>query len=240
MSFQIKDILSSSPHSHTSDSTKTAATKVRSELKHQAGTTRGTPSQLLADTTSTVSLDIRAALGEMDTVKRSLRHERAKHQPKNPASVQDLVVHGEWTTTMDGDNFLVYDNGVDSASRMLVFASDAALTHLASSSTWFMDGTFDSCPSLFQQLYVIRAPLGESYVSCVYAFLSDKDQSTYEELLSAIVDKCEDLGFQPDPECINMDFESAAMNSVRSVFGPHVQVHGSYRVCNPKIDICMF
>ena len=75
---------------------------------------------------------------------------------------------------------------------------------------------------------MIRAPLGESYVSCVYAFLSNKDQSTYEEMLSAIVDKCEDLGFQPDPECINMDFESAAMNSVRSVFGPHVQVHGCF------------
>ena len=62
----------------------------------------------------------------------------------------------------------------------------------------FMDGTFNSCPSLFQHLYVVRATLGESYVSCVYAFLSNKDQSTYEELLSAIVDKCADLRFQPD------------------------------------------
>ena len=59
-------------------------------------------------------------------MKRSLGRECAKNQPKNPASVQDIVVHGEWTTTMDGDNFLVYDNGVDSASRMLVFASNAA------------------------------------------------------------------------------------------------------------------
>ena len=59
-------------------------------------------------------------------------------------------------------------------SILLVFASDAALTQLAQSDTWHMDGTFDSAPYIFQQLYVIRVPLGESAVSCVYAFLSSK------------------------------------------------------------------
>jgi len=38
----------------------------------------------------------------------------------------------------------------------------------------YMDGTFDSAPLQFQELYVIRAPPGDSAASCVYAFLPNK------------------------------------------------------------------
>ena len=45
-----------------------------------------------------------------------------------------------------------------------------------------MDGTFDTAPKLFTQLYVIRAKLGESAVSCAYALLTGKSQGLYEEM----------------------------------------------------------
>lgn len=35
-----------------------------------------------------------------------------------------------------------------------------------------MDGNFAMAPNVFNQLYVIRAPLGTSAVSCVYALLA--------------------------------------------------------------------
>ena len=84
---------------------------------------------------------------------------------------------------------MIYDNGVDSSNQMLVFGTDEGLRHLVSSTTWFLDGTFNVAPSLFTQLYVIRAPLGDSSVTCVYGFLINKNQSTYEEFLSAIQDR---------------------------------------------------
>ena len=87
----------------------------------------------------------------------------------------------------------IHDSGPESASRILVFASQSARTHLASADKWYMDGTFDVAPLLFQQLYVIRAPLGESAVSCVYAFLPNKLQTTYEEFLTAVISKCNGL-----------------------------------------------
>ena len=62
---------------------------------------------------------------------------------------------------------------------MLVYATDGGLYHLVNSDTWHMNGTFNSAPLLFNQLYVIRCPLVESFVSCVRV-LSDKLQSTYE------------------------------------------------------------
>ena len=216
------------PHSHDPQEQSVAVAKLGASLKERAAGSRGTLTQLMPDHTTDVPVDVHAALGNPDTVKRSLRRERAKHMPKNPASLSELMLDGEWTTTVDGDPFVIYDNGVDSSARMLVFGTDLGLRHLASSDSWFMDGTFDVAPLLFTQLYVIRVPLGESAVTCVYAFLPNKHQETYEELFSAIQDRCTELGFNVDPTTVTMDFEQAVINAMQSSFGPHVNIHGCF------------
>ena len=167
------------PHSHHPQDQAVAITKLRATWKDHAAGSRGTVTQLIADHTTYAPFDVRAGLGNPDTVKRSLRRECAKRMPKNPASLNDLTLDTEWTTTVDGEEFLVYDNGVDSSDRMLVFGTESGLRHLARSDTWFMDGTFDVAPMLFSQLYIIRAPLGKTAVTCVYAFLPNKQQETY-------------------------------------------------------------
>ena len=207
----------------------TAATKVRAIMKNTASTSRGSPGQLLANHTMEVSVDVRAAMGVTASIKRSLRREKGKTAPPNPPSLQDLVMSADWMTTggTDPRPFLIYDSGAR-ADRMLVFASEPALRHLARAETWYMDGTFDSAPLLFHQLYVIRVPVGNSAVSCVYSLLPDKHQATYEELFTAVTAKCTQLGFQPDPVTIITDYEKAAINAVQTTFGPDVQVHGCF------------
>ena len=88
---------------------------------------------------------------------------------------------------------------------MLVFGAPNALEHLAKSDIWMMDGTFDTAPRIFTQLYVIRTPLDTGSVSCVYALLSDKSGDTYQELLRVILERCDELGFQPDPTTVITD-----------------------------------
>ena len=226
---QIQTTIRTTPHSHDPNPYTTAATKIRSVIKEAAGTSRGTPAQLLADNTAAESLEVRVSMGARESIKRCIRREKAKAFPKSPAGLPDLVMPDEWCTTgTDNEQFLIHDSGPDAADRMLVFASDAALTQLARSDTWHMDGTFDSAPSIFQQLYVIRAPLGESAISCVYAFLSSKTQATYEELITAVLERCSDLGFQPDPTTIITDFEQATINAVSSTLGSDVQSRGCF------------
>jgi hypothetical protein len=91
-----------------------------------------------------------------------------------------------------------------------------------------MDGTFSTAPKFFQQLYVIRAPLGDSAVTCIYAFLSCKTQSIYEELLQAVVDACERLSISPDPSTVIIDFEQAVIKAIPSVLGQHVMARGCF------------
>ena len=51
---------------------------------------------------------------------------------------------------------------------------------------------------------------------------------TYEELFTAIQDRCTQLGFNVDPATVTLDFEQAVMNAIQSTFGPRVHIHGCF------------
>ncbi|XP_066943129.1 uncharacterized protein [Macrobrachium rosenbergii] len=69
---------------------------------------------------------------------------------------------------------------------------------------------------------------GSSSVSAVYALLPNKQHRSYEVVIKAIVDRCEELGFTPDPTVVITDFEKSAMNAVQSVLGHHVRMQGCF------------
>ena len=64
--------------------------------------------------------------------------------------------------------------------------------------------------------------------TCAYGLLPGKKRLHYEEFFQAIVDACEGSGCTPDPDCIHMDFELAAHQAVRNVFGSLVKVKGCF------------
>ena len=91
-----------------------------------------------------------------------------------------------------------------------------------------MDGTFNTPPKLFKQLYVIHARLRQSAVTCAYALLTGKSQEVYEEMLQAISRAAEELGFTLDPESVHLDFERPVINAVKNTFGSHVNKKGCF------------
>ncbi|XP_076052856.1 uncharacterized protein LOC143032268 [Oratosquilla oratoria] len=130
------------------------------------------------------------------------------------ALVKDLVVDSNFARTIDPNpqQFLIHDNN-SLPNRIIVFASESALRHLSAADVWYMDGTFATSPPGFKQLYVIHAQLGDSAVSCIYAFLSDKCESTYIDVLTAVIDRC------------TTDFVFTVINATRAVFGHHITTH---------------
>lgn len=125
-----------------------------------------------------------------------------------------------------GDNpqqFLLYDNGTDATERILIFSTNEHLELLGRSDTLFMDGTFGVCPSLFQQLYVVHGQVGTSHCPLLYALMERQTQSSYEELFNFIVDNS-----AAKPTFINVDFEIAVHQAIRSVFGNTVTIRGCF------------
>ena len=169
------------------------------------------------------SQDVREKFGRIETCKRDLWHQKQRLLPPEPAQVADLVIPDDWKTTevAHAQRFLLHDNE-GGQQRMLIFATDEQLRALANATVWHMDRTFSCCPRLFLQLYTIRVPL-ESSVTCVYAFLPNKRQATYEAFLQAITEECLNRNIPVVPSRVVTDFETAVINAVTSVLGQQVR-----------------
>ncbi|WAR14185.1 hypothetical protein MAR_004290 [Mya arenaria] len=201
---EVQTVLSSKDHNHEADFDKIEATKAVNVMKNGANISRGRPQQLVVDVLQPLPVEVRAAAGTTNAVKQRIRRQMNKLRPKDPASLQELDLSEDWKHTGEPYRhpFLLHDSGRDSENRILVFGTGQALRHLCASNKWYMDGTHPPTPGLFRQLYVIRAPLGNTAVTCVYALLPGKSQEIYEELFQSLDQKCEEMGLTPDSSIV--------------------------------------
>ncbi|KAL8590500.1 hypothetical protein ACOMHN_010936 [Nucella lapillus] len=229
-----EDIQVSTMHSHEADPHAVEVVKLRGKIRtqsQQSAASGGHLTQILASALVETTDPVKARLSRMDTLKRSIRHQRRGALPKDPASLREIEIPHEWRTTggPDPQPFLMHDSGSDSGpQRMIIFATDRKLRHLARADEWFMDGNFSMAPDHFCQLYVIRAPVGDTCVSCVYALLPNKTQETYEQMLQAILDRCDESQLMPDPSQVIVDYEKAVIQALHSKLGEHVEVKGCF------------
>lgn len=109
-----------------------------------------------------------------------------------------------------------YLNG---SCRISVFCSNEGRKLLGEAEEFFVDGTFQSCPQPFEQLFTIHGDLGASssetkVVPLVYALMSDKKQESYAALFAMIKSQIPDW----TPKKIHLDFEIAIANALMNIF----------------------
>jgi len=140
----------------------------RQDMK-QNGTndTNGRPNQILTVTMPTISDEAKALMPFPDTAKRLLRRVPAAHRPKDPRSLQDLNIIGDWTVISDDSpsRVLLYDNGQEVGEPVIIFAVDNQLKQLAQCVEWCMYRKFGGvifrkatgrCSVLLRSLDVIQ------------------------------------------------------------------------------------
>ena len=89
---------------------------------------------------------------------------------------------------------------------------------------WFIDGTFDSVPLIYTQLFTIHARLqGGKIIPCAYVFLPNKTQVSYTQSFRQLSVLHPNL----HPRTVLIDFELAIKNSLEATF-PGVIVKGCY------------
>ena len=129
----------------------------------------------------------------------------------------------EFKSTTHGEQFLLFDNGNGSSSRMLIFSTSTNLDLLSRSKLWLADGTFKTVPQIFYQLYTIHAFSNGREFPCVYALLSDKKEVTYNSFFLQL----KTLKIDLNPSHISVDFEQAAINAFRANF-PVTTIDGCF------------
>lgn len=102
-------------------------------------------------------LAVSMALPKISNMSRTIRRIRQRHQnaPAMPRSIEELNFEGNYTVTNKKDSFIIHDSGAN-PDRTVIFGTNANLEFLSACDEWYMDGTFDICPPLFQQVYTIH------------------------------------------------------------------------------------
>lgn len=169
--------------------------------------------------------DTDASVPAFKSVKSSMYRKRAERLPKQPQTLIDMKLDGEWLKTKSNSDFLQIDDGTE--DRILVFFTVSNLRILASSKTYYMDGTFHVAARLFKQLYIIYASAFDTLIPVCYALLPDKLETTYKRLFELLKMKAHQYNIELSPEIIQIDFEKAVINAVSQIF-PNSSIRGCY------------
>ncbi|KAJ3645124.1 hypothetical protein Zmor_022811 [Zophobas morio] len=125
-------------------------------------------------------------LPTVSSLSRSIRHAREKENsgPSVPLSLSELTIPAQYQNTAKGDKFLLYDSKDD--DRVLIFGTKKNLELLSNSTTWMMDGTFQTVPALFYQLYTIHGEVRNAYFPLVFGLLPKKSEAIYVKFFEKI------------------------------------------------------
>ena len=168
-------------HTHAPSQTEVEVTKVKSRIKRKATTTLETPQQILRTELRNISEGAAASLPGVSTLRRKIRKTRENFDtPPNPATREEIPeLPEQYQLTVNGEQFMTFDNGIGDHERMYIFASELGLQCLAESEHWYADGTFKVSPELFFQLYTIHGEQQGSIFPCAFGLLANKTEATY-------------------------------------------------------------
>ena len=213
-----------SEHTHSGDSVQTEANAVIAKIKECAETSRATTRTIIGDNMSHLSDDVLARMPKKSSIERQIRRRRQHTEGMQPPpQSRHFAIPDEYL------DVVLYDSGVDDPTRILALGKYELLIYLQSE-VWMGDGTFDTSPLIFFQLYTVHARVGNSYPPCVYFLLPNKTAETYTRMIQIL----KNMNLAVNPSKILLDFELAAINSFQSEF-PQAQVSGCFFHLNQAV-----
>ena len=131
---------------------------IRSAMETCAKQTMDSTRDILNNAVAGQAQEVLWLLPSEETIRRDIRRNRQAvnqipHVPQ-PNNLQ-FVLPQRYCITTEGDQFLQVDSFANH-NRMLLFASQKSLDLLAKCPHWYMDGTFDTLPPQFMQLYTVH------------------------------------------------------------------------------------
>ncbi|CAM4834901.1 unnamed protein product [Rotaria magnacalcarata] len=207
------------PHSHMPVPERLEIRKMLTNIKSRVDREATAIGQIYHEELVKANLS-RAALAIAPTAREAnhgLNQCRRQAIPALPTTM-DFDIPSRYRKTADGERYLLSDRihyvGGKDDKRIIIFASDEQLRLLFTSSHIMMDGTFDSCPPHFEQIYSIHGIKNEQSFVCVLAVLCGRSTMIYKELFSVLIHHARRLNLKFRPEKLTTDFEAALIKTV--------------------------
>ena len=212
-------------HVHAPAMNHVEALRLRHGIKRKAIESQETPQQIISSAMVDISDGAASIIPPMRTIRRCIRRYRQSVGIPHPIPLgsSEMDIPEGLKLTTHGEQFLLFDSGKGSSSRMLIYSTQTNLDLLHRSELWFADGTFKTVPEIFYQLYTIHAFSNGRVFPCVYALLSDKKEETYNSFFLQL----NSLKTGLNPVHFSVDFEQAAINAIRVSF-PLTKINGCF------------
>ena len=181
---------------------------------------------LIQDISSqTNSEGIIGQLPSMQSMKLSLYRARRERLPPMPRSHAELNLTGDWAKTLDGQDFVLANDGQD--DKIVLFGTESSLKLLSEANTYYVDWTFRVTPSISYQLFTIHIVKHNQSFPLVYALLPNKQRQTYSHVFLLLKDAALSLGITLNPDTLMSDFELALIQATVLNF-PNASQKGCY------------
>ncbi|CAF3280615.1 unnamed protein product [Rotaria socialis] len=147
----------------------------------------------------------------------SLNKARRLETPPIPDS-QIFGIPYLYTRTIENEEFLCVDKFIKRKTRILLFASNEQLKMLYQNSIVLMDGTFSTCPKIFDQVFTIHSIKYEQSFICGIGLLPDRKKSTYRFVFEELKGLAVRMNLVFSPSTIITDFEPSLAEAIISEF----------------------
>ncbi|CAF4570128.1 unnamed protein product, partial [Rotaria sp. Silwood2] len=207
-------------HNHLSSPEQLEAKLLRDKMKERILTETISITKIYDEEIVKAKLS-KAAAAILPTVieyRSNMSKARRKITPVIPSTVM-FEIPELYQQTLSNERFLTIDlflkRGQD---RILVFASDQQLELLFESDTIFMDGTFDTSPANFKQVYLIHVHKFGQGLPVAFCLLPNKRGKTYTALMEQLKEQANIMGKQFNPKRIVTDYEPGLMPILEQEF----------------------
>ena len=166
-------------------------------------------------------------------VKDQAYRQRKKQRPPLPKTLEEVDIiknYPDLVTTKKGQPF--YRGKTESGGEL--FMTDKQIEMASASNSLFLDGTFSICPEPFYQVMFMTGVVDDNTYLIATAILPNKEQITYQQILTKMRDVCQEKGLPLDFAFVHSDCEQAILNAVKAVF-PEAQ----QRVCRFHVSDAM-
>lgn len=137
----------------------------KKKIKEMASTSGKTSRTVLAESTAGLPPQVLAQMPSYDSSANTIRNLRKGSRPAVPLNLNELEFPNNLKNIANDngeeEQFILHDSGTYTDSdgnnkRLIIISTQRNLDFLEECETMHMDGTFDTCPTLFKQLYVIQ------------------------------------------------------------------------------------
>lgn len=194
-------------HTHSGDPVTAQVQQVVSTLHSFAEDSSDSVRNCVANSVTSATCDVMQRLPSKSSLERSVRRKRQRTD-----NAREIPHTRNFDIPPEYQEIILHDSGVDDVDRIICMGDINIVTNLSGNSKlWMCDGTFETTPILFYQLYTIHAKVGSNYPPCIYFLLPNKTQATYERMIDILLSVMPGL----QPEKVLTDFETAAINAFR-------------------------